>query len=100
MQLMDKKTRASLKAGFVSLLFCRLATTAIAQEPGTFTATGEMTAARTGHTATLLDNGKVLIAGGSGAISAELYDPDTGTFTPTGDLTTPRWETEATSDSS
>jgi hypothetical protein len=44
--------------------------------------------AREWHTATLLPNGKVLIAGGvdvnSGALaSAELYAPNAGTFTPT-----------------
>jgi WD40 repeat protein len=55
-----------------------------------------MTTSRTGHTATLLSNGKVLITGGSGDISAELYDPDTGTFTLTGNLTTPRWFPSAT----
>jgi hypothetical protein len=52
-----------------------------------------------GHTATLLNNGKVLIAGGqyiipnfgAGQSPAELYDPASGTFTlTTGDLTTPR----------
>ncbi len=58
---------------------------------GTFTATGDMTRARSWHTATLLNSGKVLIAGGfqtEGATSAELYDPATGTFTATGSMLT------------
>lgn len=65
---------------------------------GVFTRTGEMTTARSGHSATMLPNGKVLIAGGSIADSttnfqislgtAELYDPSTGTFTPTGNMLT------------
>ncbi len=53
---------------------------------GTFTATGSMARARSGHTATLLPNGKVLIAGGSGDRSAELYDPNTGAFTLTANM--------------
>ncbi|MEO8036712.1 MAG: kelch repeat-containing protein, partial [Acidobacteriota bacterium] len=57
-----------------------------------FSATGTMTTARVNHTATLLPNGKVLIAGGgSGAgaslNTAELYDPATGTFALTGTMT-------------
>jgi hypothetical protein len=46
--------------------------------------------ARFDHTATLLSNGKVLIAGGMGEGwdlgSAELYDPGLGTFTATGGM--------------
>jgi hypothetical protein len=52
-----------------------------------------MTESRRNHTATLLPNGKVLIAGGytegggdKPVASAELYDPATQTFTPTGNL--------------
>ena len=51
-----------------------------------FVATGSMSEGRTGHEATLLTNGQVLITGGDGAktnhpiASAELYDPNTDTF--------------------
>jgi Galactose oxidase, central domain/Kelch motif len=50
-----------------------------------------MTAARATHTATLLPDGKVLLAGGMQTndlilASAELYDPSTGRFTPAGDM--------------
>jgi uncharacterized protein (TIGR03437 family) len=61
---------------------------------GTFTATGPMTVARSGHAA-LLNTGKVLIAGGgawqdaNAAASADLYDPATGTFTATGNMHEP-----------
>jgi hypothetical protein len=55
---------------------------------GTFAPTGSLITARNGHSATLLPNGKVLIAGGSGDASAELYDPSTGTFSATGSMTT------------
>ena len=49
---------------------------------GLFTDTGSMAAARKGHTATLLNNGDVLIAGGSGGgypgavATAEIYHPE------------------------
>lgn len=63
----------------------------MAQSTGTFTATGNMTTTRAGHTATLLFNGKVLIAGGDRpAASAEFYDPSAGTFSPAGAMTAAR----------
>src|SRR5580693_7006071 len=61
--------------------------------PG-FLVTGNMSMARSDATATLLNNGMVLIAGGmaSGAYlsEAELYNPASGTFTGTGNMTTAR----------
>jgi hypothetical protein len=61
-----------------------------------------MTTDRADHTATLLNNGKVLIAGGYSYYangvwsSAELYDPAEETFTATGSMTTPRADHTAT----
>jgi hypothetical protein len=52
---------------------------------GAFTPAGRMGVARAGHTATLLQNGKVLIAGGGDlGPTAEIYDPAGDSFTPTG----------------
>jgi WD40 repeat protein len=50
---------------------------------------GGMTIARSGHSATLLQTGKVLIAGGPDA-TAELYDPASETFIATGSMTVAR----------
>jgi hypothetical protein len=44
-----------------------------------FTPTGAMHVARSGHTATLLNDGRVLVLGG-GDGTAELFDPTSGTF--------------------
>jgi hypothetical protein len=70
------------------ILFCLATAPRISAQ--NFTPTGSLSTARQGHTATLLNNGMVLIAGGygySGVLSsAELYNPATGTSTPTGSL--------------
>ena len=60
---------------------------------GTFSETGSMATARRNHTATLLEDGKVLIAGGYDGTyldAPELYDPATGTFSVTGSMGTSR----------
>ena len=62
---------------------------------GTWSITGSVNQPRNGHTATLLKNGKVLVAGGGEILgfddimpldTVELYDPDTGTWSLTGNL--------------
>jgi hypothetical protein len=63
--------------------------------------TGPLITPRASHTATLLRNGKVLVAGGKNSTfnvlsSAEMYDPATGKWTKTGELNVPRWRHTAT----
>ena len=65
----------------------------------TFASASALSTARSQATATLLPNGKVLIAGGNATVgpvaSAELYDPD-GTFSTTGSMATARSSATAT----
>jgi len=94
-------------ASALAVLLAGHVATAVAGTSGTFSTTGSMNISRAAHTATLLNNGKVLITGGvtkeiNGGTSnlpwqdsiplssAELYNPATGTFTPTGDMTISR----------
>jgi N-acetylneuraminic acid mutarotase len=66
---------------------------------GSWTTAGEMIQARANHTATLLADGRVLVAGGAyssgtglgGLASAELYDPGNGSWASTGDMDEARY---------
>jgi hypothetical protein len=71
-------------------------------QTGAFSPTGRMAGAparffgRYLHTAALLSDGRVLLAGGgdgsdAGTATAEIYDPATGTFGPTGRMEIRRW---------
>jgi len=85
-----KPNRNTITVQLPILLLGIACQTGMAQSTGTFTPTGSMITPRSGHTATLLFNGKVLIAGGGAATEDpelplvgggdELYNPSTGTF--------------------
>ena len=88
---------------FANLLFAALLMATLSGcggGSGTSTASVSNPTARSSHVATLLSNGKVLIAGGSGSgvnlSSAELYNPSSGTFSETGNMSTPRLAPSAT----
>ena len=80
---------------FVFTLCVGMAMAQIARaQAGTFTAIGSLNTPRTGHTATLLGSGQVLVAGGGSnsgiTATAELYTPSTKVFSYTGNLSTAR----------
>src|SRR5207244_2252408 len=63
---------------------------------GTRTSAGNLRQARTSHTATLLEDGRVLVVGGTrdysdGLASTEIYDPATGIWSATANLNEGRW---------
>ncbi len=71
-----------LRAAVVAVAACGWAADATAA--GDWTNTASMSAARANHTGTLLNDGRVLVAGPHA--SAEIFDPKSGTFIATGSM--------------
>jgi hypothetical protein len=69
----------------------------VPDDKGTWKATASMNKNRHGHTATLLQDGRVLVTGGNtdGFTDCEIYDPVAGTWTQTGALLHGRYFHEA-----
>ena len=59
-------------------------------ETMTFTLSEPLAEPRAGHTATLLPDGRVLVAGGDFIDTAELWNPETGSFYAAGSMTDAR----------
>ena len=94
-----RRTSSGLLASALFLIsftaFANAQTNSKTTQPGQVTPTGNLSVRRFSQTATLLPNGKVLIAGGMERngkydASAELYDPRTGTFTAIANMSSPR----------
>jgi hypothetical protein len=86
---------------FAALFALALIATAGAAVADTWTTVGSLSSARLAHTATVLNDGRVLVVGGYGAdgavlASAELYDPATQAWSGTGSLNLARANHTAT----
>ena len=73
---------------------------AVMPAPGSFQSTGSLVTARSDGALAELQDGRILVAGGTGQAAggltaAELYDPTTGQFTSTGPLGSPRHQPQA-----
>lgn len=90
---LDRRAKLGLSALtiFAALVLLAVSTRTYAPRTGTLVSTGSPEAARFSHTATLLPDNRVLIAGGmqSNGVwldSAEVYDPARGRFLPAGKM--------------
>src|SRR5262245_13363330 len=98
--LLGGKSRPFLWASPVLFVAACMMAQPCISAPGHFENTANLANAREGHTATVLTNGKVLVAGGKGtsgpAPTAELFDSASNAWTLTGSLLEPRYSHTAT----
>jgi len=95
--MLDHQRGKSVASGIMisTLLICVAQQSIVAQPLGTFSVTGAMTTLRFQHSATLLMDGRVLLAGGYGSAAKDwpalkFTTRRTGAFSPTGGMTSPR----------
>src|SRR5882672_5155167 len=84
---METKTRHILPVEFAVAVLALTVSVIQPANAASWGTNGPMANGRQYHTATLLSNGKVLVAGGQNAgylSSVELYDPASGKWAPTG----------------
>lgn len=101
MSTADGLSRALRGALAASLALVAIVCGPAVAQAADWSAASDMSAARYGHTATLLNNGKVLVTGGYGGAgtyhsSAELYDPATNTWSAAPPMSTSRTSHTAT----
>ena len=87
---MNTKAVASTVVAILAIAVAPLAASAD-KAAGGWAATASMSSARAHMTATSLANGRILVVGGVGERTTELYDPTTGTWIAGGVLNQPRW---------
>ena len=92
-------TNSPISIIFLAVAFMVTTNAAVFAASGSWAPTGAMRSARDGHTATLLANGKVLVAGGTNngvaLTSAELYNLMAGTWASTGSMHVARSQARA-----
>jgi N-acetylneuraminic acid mutarotase len=87
----NRKRLRQSPSSILICLFTLVMTTVTFAQSGTWPLTVSLRTARASHTATLLPNGLVLVAGGTGEnngalASSELYNPASGTWNSTGSM--------------
>jgi len=95
------RTRVRWGCTLLSALMLAVVRSPASTQAASWSPAPSLSTARAAHTATLLANGKVLVAGGgtgpfAATASAELYDPASSTWSPAASMTTARYLHAAT----